>query len=104
MRLKLILPVVEPNTYEEPKQCPKAGCPSKRFIPFQEVRKNMRDKVYPEVKARLYKCLRCGHTFRVYPRGVSKGQVSQRVKGMAVMLYLLGMSYRRWPEATGRWY
>jgi transposase-like protein len=93
MRLKLILPVVEPNTYAEPVHCPKAGCPGKHFFLFQEVRKNTRDSVYEKVSARRYKCLRCGHTFRVYPLGVSKGQVSQRVKGMAVMLYLLGLSY-----------
>ena len=93
MRLKLILPVVEPNTYAEPMRCPKTGCPGKHFFLFQEVRKNMRDSVYAEVCARRYKCLRCGHTFRVYPRGVGKGQISQRIKGMAVMLYLLGLSY-----------
>ena len=93
MRLKLILPVVEPKIYEKPKECPTPGCLGRSFFLFQEVRKKVRDRIYPEVQARRYKCLRCGRTFRVYPQGVTGAQVSQRVKGMAVMLYLLGLSY-----------
>jgi transposase-like protein len=93
MRLKLILPVVNPDQYEEPVQCADPKCSGKRFLPWQEVKKNVRDSEYEEVIARRYKCLRCGRTFRVYPQGVLAGQVSQRVKGMGVMLYLLGLSY-----------
>ncbi len=91
MRLKLILPVVEPDVYQAPERCPICSC--KRFYLFQEVKKNVRDSVYEAVTARRYKCLGCGKTFRVYPQGILSGQVSQRVKGMAVMLYLLGLSY-----------
>jgi len=93
MRLKMILPVVDPETYAEPEHCANPGCPGKQFFPFQEVRKDVRDSQYASVRARRYKCLRCGCTFRVYPQGVSAAQVSQRLKGMAVMLYLLGLSY-----------
>jgi transposase-like protein len=93
MRLKLILPVVVAQRYEEPKRCPKQGCAGKYFRQRQEVKKAVRDSVHSEVRAIRYECLRCGHTFRVYPQGVSKSQVSQRIKGMAVMLYLLGLSY-----------
>ena len=93
MRLQLILPVVNPEHYEEPQGCGDAKCGGKRFVPWQVVRKNVRDSEYEEVMARRYKCLECGRTFRVYPQGVLAGQVSQRVKGMAVMLYVLGLSY-----------
>jgi len=93
MRLKLILPIVEPKRYEEPKHCPTPGCTCKRFYPLQEVKKNVRDSVFKEVNARRYKCQGCGRTFRVYPQGVSAAQISQRVQGMAVMMYLLGLSY-----------
>jgi hypothetical protein len=34
-----------------------------------------------------------GARARVYPKGVSQAQTSDRVKGLAVMLYLLGLSY-----------
>ena len=37
--------------------------------------------------------MECGHVFRVYPQGVSHKQISKRVNGMAVMMYLLGLSY-----------
>jgi len=37
--------------------------------------------------------LTCGHTFRVYPEGVDRAQASLRVRGLGVMLYLLGLSY-----------
>jgi transposase-like protein len=93
MRLKLILPVVKADEYLEPQGCTKPGCKGKVIRQRQVVKKNLRDGEYEEVKARRYECLRCGHTFRVYPQGVSGAQVSQRVKGMAVMLYLLGLSY-----------
>lgn len=57
------------------------------------VSKQLRDTVYPLVKAYRYQCLRCQRTWRVYPQGVSGAQTSQRVKGLAVLLYLLGLSY-----------
>jgi transposase-like protein len=93
MRLKLILPIVKPDEFEQPKRCTNPKCSGKHFIPFQIVKKNLRDTIHQEVTARRYKCVTCGMTFRVYPQGVQAGQISQRVKGMAVMLYLLGLSY-----------
>lgn len=93
MRLKLILPKVEPNKFEYPKKCAREGCGGMRFIPRQEVSKKIVDSQYREVSAWRYECVTCGKTFRVYPEGVSAKQISQRVNGMAVMLYLLGMSY-----------
>src|SRR4030067_1371755 len=93
MRLTLILPIVEPEKYEEPQQCPIPGCTGKHLQKRQEVDKKVRDTEHDQVIARRYECLRCHHTFRVYPQGVLSGQFSQRVKGIGVMLYLLGLSY-----------
>lgn len=64
-----------------------------RFIPRQEVSKKIVDAQHPEVTAWRYECKKCGHVFRVYPKGVSQKQISKRVNGMAVMLYILGLSY-----------
>lgn len=64
-----------------------------RFVPRQEVRKKLVDAQYPEVTAWRCECKRCGHVFRVYPKGVSQKQISKRVNGMAVMMYILGLSY-----------
>jgi hypothetical protein len=57
------------------------------------VRKSVRDTVYQEVTARRYECLRCGQTFRVYPVGITGDQISLRLKGLAVLFYLMGLSY-----------
>lgn len=93
MRLKLLLPVVEPSEYEQPKKCPNPECKGRRFYLRQEVQKNVRDAKYATVKARRYECPRCHWTFRVYPQGVGKKQFSKRLAGAAIMLYLLGLSY-----------
>ncbi len=63
------------------------------FTYERQVTKPLRDTVYQEVQAHRYQCLRCKRTFRVYPEGTNRAQTSQRVKGLAVMLYLLGLSY-----------
>ncbi len=93
MRLKLLLPQVEPSGYEEPKHCPNAKCGGQQFYLRQEVRKPVRDTVYQAVVARRYECLRCGQTFRVYPQGISSDQTSARLKGLAVLFYIMGLSY-----------
>ena len=93
MRLNLILPKVEPGQFEVPKQCPQEGCGGIAFIPRQEVNKKIVDGEHAQVKAWRYECRSCGHVFRVYPKGVSQKQISKRLNGMAVMLYLLGLSY-----------
>lgn len=93
MRLKLILPRVVATEIQPPMQCPYPGCGGQRFRFHQAVRKPLRDTRYLEVEAHRYQCLRCGRTWRVYPKGVTGAQTSLRVKGLAVLLYLLGLSY-----------
>jgi len=93
MRLNLILPKVEPIQFEFPKKCHRKGCGGVRFIPRQEVRKKIVDAQHREVTAWRYECVSCGHVFRVYPKGVNHKQISKRVNGMAVMMYILGLSY-----------
>lgn len=93
MRLNLLLPDVKPGQFETPRQCPREGCKGKRFYPRQEVEKKIVDGSYPSVKAWRYECASCGCTFRVYPKGVGSQHISHRVLGLAVMLYILGLSY-----------
>ena len=95
MRIQVRLPVVEPNVYEEPKTCP-YGCGGTHYRPHgvRGEKKPLRDFGYPEVLTYRQECVRCGRTFRVYPRGVSKGaQQSERLKAITVLLYVLGLSY-----------
>ena len=93
MRLRIVLPKVNPEVMAVPSTCSYAGCGGRKFHLRQEVAKPLRDTVYHEVRVHRYQCLRCKRTFRVYPEGTTRAQTSQRVKGLAVMLYLLGLSY-----------
>ncbi len=93
MRLRIVLPKVNPEAITVPTHCAYAGCGGRTFHVRQEVSKPLRDTVYHEVQVPRYQCLKCKRTFRVYPEGTSRAQTSQRVKGLAVMLYLLGLSY-----------
>lgn len=93
MRLNLRLPEVKLEQFTHPKKCPTVGCKGKRFYPRQKVKKKVVDAKYKQVEVWRYQCEECGHTFRVYPQGVSQQQISQQVSGLAVMLYILGLSY-----------
>ena len=93
MRLKLLLPEVKPTDFAIPTKCPTKGCKGKHFYPRQEVEKKIVDASYKCVRAWRHECARCGCTFRVYPQGVGKKQMSQRVIGLMIMLYILGLSY-----------
>ena len=93
MRLHMILPRVEPNAFKVPTACPYPGCGGNHLELHQTVIKPVKDTEYQAVSAHRYRCLRCGRTFRVYPQGVTRDQTSQRVKGLGVFLYLLGLSY-----------
>jgi transposase-like protein len=93
MRLNLLLPDVKPDQWQLPKECVKEGCKGKRFYPRQAVEKRIVDGKYQTVQAWRYECASCGCTFRVYPLGVGSQHVSHRVIGLAVMLYVLGLSY-----------
>ncbi len=93
MRLSLILPPVQPEVYGDQPGCPYAGCGGSHVQHWQAVPKPVRDTQVHEVVAHRYRCVRCGRTFRVYPRGVGHDQTSARLKDVAVMFSVLGMSY-----------
>jgi hypothetical protein len=92
MRLLMRLPGVDPTAIPAPRVCPH-GCGGQHFKLRQVVAKPLRDTKLAAVEARRYGCVRCGRTFRVYPPGVSHAQTSARLRGLGVLLYLLGLSY-----------
>ena len=95
MRIQVRLPRVEPDQYDQLKQCPYEGCEGRQFKAHGvkgEV-KPLRDPHCKMVTAYRWRCLSCGQRFRVYPRGVSHDQQSDRLKGLSVLLYVLGLSY-----------
>lgn len=93
MRFQLLRPKVEPKEISEPGECMDAGCGSKEVQMPHPVEQALRDTMPQPVEVHRYRGLKCGRTFRGYPKGVSKAQTSDRVKGLAVLLYLVGRSY-----------
>jgi hypothetical protein len=93
MRLTRILPTVDPTARPVPTDCPHAGCGSHHGQLHQEVPKPLRDTQLDHTTLARYRCVRCGHTVRVYPSGVSRAHTAARVRGVAVMRSLLGLSY-----------
>ena len=95
MRISVRLPKVEPTEYDQPEECPYEGCQGRHFKPYgvKGERKALRDMKYNEVRSYRWRCLTCQQTFRVYPRGVSGADQSDRLKALTVLMYVLGLSY-----------
>lgn len=92
MRLRLRLPEVHPDEYTIPLSCP-YGCGGHYFALHDQCHKPLGDPTYREVRVRRYKCVSCRRSFRVHPVGVSQHHRSQRLRGIGVLLYVLGLSY-----------
>lgn len=102
MHLRLRLPIVQPAAFPTPTRCPfpdrqqpNKRCPGTHFKAHQpHCPKPLRDPKQTHVTARRYRCLKCHRTFRIYPTGVSRAQQSDTLKGLSVLLYVLGLSYQ----------
>jgi len=94
MRFRVHVPPVDPAAMRVPNECPDDECHGRHFKPHQMgCWKPLRDTKHAQVTADRYECLRCHRTFRMYPQGVSRAQRSDTLKGLAVLLYMLGISY-----------
>lgn len=94
MRLRVCIPQVKPTVAKVPEVCPYPDCEGTYFKLHQaHCNKPLRDTEYSEVDVQRWRCLHCGRTHRVYPQGVSGSQHSDRLKGLAILLYVLGLSY-----------
>lgn len=92
MELHLIMPVVEPENITHPDTC--LYCNGKNLRLQQKIKKTLRDTLFEEVTIYRYRCLACHRTFRIYPNGVTNAQISQRIKGYVISLYLMGFGRR----------
>lgn len=93
MQLHLVFEEMHFVAPPPPAVCPIPGCGGTQFRLHQQVTKPLRDPIHRSVTVSRYQCLRCGHTFRIYPHGVTHAHTSHCVQHMAVTLYLLGLSY-----------
>jgi transposase len=87
----LKLPEVKVSA-ERPSQCP--ACKGDILQRWGGQVKRVRDPYVSEVLVYRYRCCRCRHTFRHYPSGVDQAQQTQRLRQLAGLCWVLGLSYR----------
>ncbi|HNT24975.1 MAG TPA: transposase [Anaerolineales bacterium] len=87
----LKLPEVK-STASRPKRCP--ACKHEALQRWGGQVKPVRDPQIKAAQVYRYRCCRCGHTFRHYPAGLSQAQQSERLRRLAGLGWVLGLSFR----------
>jgi transposase-like protein len=88
----LQLPEVKACEASRPRKCPYCG--GEIFQRMGGGVRKVRDPHLQEVLVYRYRCCRCQRTFRHYPQGVDRGSQTERMRALAAIGWLLGMSYR----------
>ena len=79
---------------EAQRRCPACGAYGAHR--HGRIRRWVQDTRFGAVEVLRMRCVRCGHTYRVYPEGLAPGRWrSERVRQLGVLLYALGLSSRR---------
>ena len=93
MRLSLLLPPGHPEVYPEVRGCLYAGCGGRHVQHWQTVPKPLRDTQLRYVVAQRYRCVRCRRTISGLSPGRQPRSNHCAAQGVAVMSYVLEMSY-----------
>jgi transposase-like protein len=88
----LVLPEVKACETSRPKSCP--SCGRETFQRWGGAIREVRDPRIREVIVYRYRCCQCHHTFRHYPSGISSASQTARMRALAAIGWILGMSYR----------
>jgi transposase-like protein len=88
----LQLPEVKVCESSRPKQCP--ICKEETFQRWGGAIRQVRDPHIHEVLVYRYRCCSCHHTFRHDPAGISQASQTERMRALAAIGWILGLSYR----------
>jgi len=88
----LQLPNVKRKREDRPKTCP--NCHGGTFQRWGRVTKAVKDNRHRTVKVYRYRCCHCKRTFRHYPPGVDRATQTQRLRKLAALCWVLGLSLR----------
>lgn len=88
----LRLPEVKYCQEARPQKCP--YCEGETFQRWGGVAKRVSDPHLGEVWVYRYRCCRCRRTFRHYPVGIDRARQTARMRALAAIGWILGMSYR----------
>lgn len=94
VRIQLPTVNLDPMSSGRPQRCPKCEC--QILQRWGIVSKPLRDTEWEEVQVYRYRCTntKCKHTFRWYPQGVDKADMSQRLRCLAALAWSMGLSLR----------
>jgi transposase-like protein len=93
----LRLPDVKRKTTLRPTQCP--YCHGKTFQRWGVVTKPVKDNRHRTAMIYRYRCCHCHRTFRYYPEDIDRADQTQRLRKLATLYWVLGMSLRGIPLA-----
>lgn len=86
------LPETETSPQKRPERCPYCSC--EILQSWGQLAKNLQDIQNGVAEVHRYRCSECGRTFRQYPQGVDRSVQSQRMRKMAALAYVIGLSSR----------
>lgn len=88
----LKLPDVKSEADHRPQACP--SCQGEILQRWGGRLRRIRDPHVRWVMVYRYRCCSCRHMFRHYPAGIDPAQQSQRLRKLAALCWVLGLSYR----------
>jgi transposase-like protein len=88
----LQLPKVKRKTEKRPRECP--YCQGQTFQRWGKVTKPIKDNRYHTSTPYRYRCCHCHGTFRHYPEGIDRADQTQRLRKLAALCWVLGLSLR----------
>ena len=88
----LQLPDVKIKTESRPGKCP--NCKGETFQRWGMGHKPIRDSQRRSVQVYRYRCCQCKRTFRHYPLGVDRADQTQRLRKLAAICWVMGLSLR----------
>lgn len=88
----LKLPDVKVIAESRPTRCP--SCKGETFQRWGGQIRNVKDPHVQAVIVYRYRCCQCHHTFRHYPEGIDQAQQTLRLRTLAALGWVLGLSYR----------
>ena len=86
----LQLPNVKRKNETRPDICP--YCQGFTFQRWGKVIKPVKDNHFRSVKPYRYRCCHCRRTFRHYPIGVDRADQTQRLRKLAALMWVMGLS------------
>lgn len=86
------LPDCETTPTGRPAMCP--YCSSEILQSWGHADRNLQDVQQGSAEVHRFRCANCGRTFRHYPTGVDRSIQSQRLRKMAALAWVIGLSSR----------